>query len=665
MIDTTFFRTIRVVAAVITLTSLAHAPFQLYGATHLRDDQLWSSVVTIDSLVWKGRDGEKKVNRITKDNHFARRLYLDICGRIPTHIELEKFVRDKHPAKRSILIDKLLSSQEYIYHYSTMWAEMLRIPTKGLKDNHYQEYIHWVWERLYKNVKYDDMVYELLTDLGDVRSSPAASYYARDQLTGILDTVNATTRTFLGTRIGCAQCHNHRFDKWTQKQFYQFAATMTKVENKHPDKKVAFFMSRFHYELIEQVLPLNHWDKMVFVPSLNGAHYNQKKKFKFPEDYRYDNARPGDAVQPDIIFEFGNIHSANGTNELTWMAKWLTSEENHQFASMMANRLWKKNCGVAFLEPLDDWKEDVVYKNPDLWKALGDIFIKVDHDIKAFLSILYNTEAYQLAVHERHHVKLENYKAQGAIMRRMSAEQLYDSILTLQHGDLSQYNHLNEDLFAFRRELFTLSDHFIDDLKAIWEKDGRVKDPRTNIQPGLVDLMKEKYKPRIKEIVESYGFNYSENQSKSKNNTMRSMMHLAQSNDMMASTKKVNRKKSVLRAVMIRNSTFLDVFGSTDRQTTEVDSNRAADIQQILLLLNDKHVAKACAHSSYLMRSIRKEKKVKDQITVAYRHIYGRDPTLKEIKFGRHFFKNPIDDHNPWTDYLIAMINSPEFYFIQ
>jgi hypothetical protein len=662
------------VAILLSFVSLWHKPFQLWGATHLADDKLWSSVVTIDSLVWKGREGEKKINDIAKDNIFARRLYLDICGRIPTSAELDDFMKDKHPAKRSILIDTLLSSNEYIYHYSTMWAEMLRIPGKGLKDNYNQEYIHWVWERLYQNAKYDDMVYELVTNIGDVRNSPAANFYARDELTGILDTVNATTRTFLGTRIGCAQCHNHRFDKWTQKQFYQFSAIMNKVVNKHPDKKVGFFMARFHYKLIEEVLPLNHWDRMVFVPSFKGAVYNEKRTLTFPENYRYDNARPGDKVDSEIIFDFGNPKDKSGDNELIRMAKWLTGKDNHQFASMMANRLWKKNCGVAFLEPLDDWKESMVFKNPDLWKALGDIFIKVDYDIKAFLSVLYNTEAYQLAVHERHEVKVDSYKAQGAIMRRMSAEQLYDSILALQHGDLSQHNKFSDDYFAFRREMFDLSDQFIDDLKAIWEKDGRVKDARTNIQPGLVELMKEKYKPRIKKIVEDYGYSYSENKSKSVRYGASNMMMQAQniknmssknSENMMSYNKKRRKARPVLRAVNIRDSKFLSTFGATDRQTTKVDSNRDADIQQILLLLNDRHVSKVCLESSYLMRAISKEKSVKEQISVAYTSIYAREPTLKELKFGLNFFKDPIDKQAPWTDYLIAMINSPEFYFIQ
>ena len=72
---------------------------------------------------------------------------------------------------------------------------------------------------------WDEMVRRMLTAEGSVWDDPAAGYLQRDP--GMpLDVVNNTVRIFLGTRIGCAQCHNHPFDTWTQKQFYEAAAFM-------------------------------------------------------------------------------------------------------------------------------------------------------------------------------------------------------------------------------------------------------------------------------------------------------------------------------------------------------------------------------------------------------------------------------------------------------
>ena len=106
------------------------------------------------------------------------------------------------------------------------------------------------------------------------------------------------------------------------------------------------------------------------------------------------------------------------------------------FARIMGNRLWKRIMGVSLLEPIDDWKDNLDIQNPHLFKALGSVFADLNYDFKAFLSVIFNSEAYQMSIDLKNEFKLEDYKAQGALMKRMSSAQLRDSLLTLQHGEL-------------------------------------------------------------------------------------------------------------------------------------------------------------------------------------------------------------------------------------
>ena len=101
------------------------------------------------------------------------------------------------------------------------------------------------------------------------------------------------------------------------------------------------------------------------------------------------------------------------------------------FAKIMANRLWKRIMGVSLLEPIDDWKDNIEVTNANLFHALGDVFVAVNYDFKAFLTVIFNSEAYQYAIDLRNQFSQDDYKVQGATLKRMSAFQLNDSLLTL------------------------------------------------------------------------------------------------------------------------------------------------------------------------------------------------------------------------------------------
>ena len=165
-------------------------------------------------------------NPPTNDETFCRRIYLDAIGRIPSKDELTTFVSDTEPGKRAKLIDKLLNSEGYNSHTYNWWADILRVQTQGMNGNGAeagQAYAAWVKKAIRSNMPYDQFVRELVTAKGYVWDNGAVGYYMRDA--GMpLDNMSNTAQVFLGTRVVCAQCHNHPFDHWKQTDYYEMAA---------------------------------------------------------------------------------------------------------------------------------------------------------------------------------------------------------------------------------------------------------------------------------------------------------------------------------------------------------------------------------------------------------------------------------------------------------
>ena len=177
----------------------------------------------IDRLV--GADFRRKQIRPlgkATDAEFLRRAYLNSIGRIPSYEEAVSFLSDENPDKRDNLIDSLLGSYGYNMHMFNWWADLLRA-TDEFEDTSGAPYIKWIKDSIAQNKSYKSMVHELISATGGGWQNGAVGYYVRDK--GMLkDNMANTTRIFLGTRIECAQCHNHPFDSWKQMDFYQMAA---------------------------------------------------------------------------------------------------------------------------------------------------------------------------------------------------------------------------------------------------------------------------------------------------------------------------------------------------------------------------------------------------------------------------------------------------------
>ena len=394
-------------------------------------------------------------NAPAPDEVFVRRIYLDVIGRIPTHRETEEFLKAASAHKRAELIDKLLASEGYVQHFFNYWADILRAQTGGSGAGIVgAEYGDFIKDSLRANKPYDVFVRDLITAEGKAWDNPAIGYYMRDR--GMpLDNMANTARIFLGTRMECAQCHNHPFDKWTQMQFYHMAAFTFGMDTNYPgirempgaialmvksrnarearlksgteqertqaaaEEKEARWIGKVLDDLGDRV----RYVKIGFFP---------KRELRLPHDYKYDDAPPKSVVTAATVIG-KPVEISPGSPLLGVYAEWLASPENPRFTTVITNRMWKKVFGLGLIEPVDDITDHTVAENPELMKFLEKQMADSRYDLKAFLRVLFNTSAYQRSVSREEMAAGKAFHFTGPVLRRMSAEQIWDSMITLIH----------------------------------------------------------------------------------------------------------------------------------------------------------------------------------------------------------------------------------------
>ena len=396
-----------------------------------------ASAKQIDRLMQASYDKFKVTpNPMASDETWVRRVYLDVTGTIPNARQVQTFVSSRSADKRTVLIDQLLNSKGYVSHTYNYWADVFRLKDRLAGNNLYSfPYDEWIKVCLEKNVAYDQWVYEMLTATGRIFDNPATGYFLRDE--GMpLDAVNNTVRVFMGTQIGCAQCHNHPFDRWTQKEFYQMAAFTysTKTKIGANDKQV-FGGQNVHSRLKKELEELDKDNRNLITKYRDFTQANlynvvdRKTQLVLPHDYQYDDGKPKDKVEPVSIF----TNTKPGPNDTyrTVFAKWMTSPDNPRFTKTIANRIWKRLFGVGQIEPEDDMRDDTVPENPELMAYLESEMKRVKFDTKEFMRILLNTEAYSREATAEELDLAAVYRFPGPVLRRMTAEQIWDSFCTL------------------------------------------------------------------------------------------------------------------------------------------------------------------------------------------------------------------------------------------
>ena len=586
------------------------------------------------------RSKNLQVPGVTDDATFLRRAFLVAVGRIPTAEEALDFIEIDDPSKRELLVSHLLASEGYSSHMSNWVFDLLRVSDlrNGTPATN-APYRHWVREAVAANMPWDRFATQLLSSTGDGwdMNTAAVGYYTRDF--GMpLDNLSNTMRIFLGKRMECAQCHDDPFGDTERHDFYELAAF---THGQEPIRKK--LMEPIYHELSvgEKYLTDEYhigrmlWDS-VYALSLGG---DGSGRIALPPDYQYRDGKPGDLVAGKT--PFGKMvrmsdrkDKGGGRKEL---ADWMVNKTDDQFAAVIANRMWKRVMGKGVIEPADEYVEAKDSNHPELVKLLSNLMRELNYDLRAFQQVLLLTRTFQFATNPNASVVEGGDDFHGRKIERLSAEQIWDSLITLADGDPDRKP---------RRQL-----------------DDRIKIAGRPVLVGrksMSQLSKEVLALQSQAEVRSY-FDRLVDEIKSDSSAGGdgSMMSMTAAggpgSDAMV-------RASELASPAPRGH-FLYVFGASDREVVD-GASREPNVGQVLSLMNgfvnDRLVSSRAAH---LYKSLEGVESDAEKIRRLYLAILSRTPTDGEMSMMLEELAARGDEG--CRNVVSCLVMSSEFLFLQ
>jgi hypothetical protein len=348
----------------------------------------------IDGLVWsKLQSLGITPSAPTDDSKFLRRVYLDLIGRLPATEEVRSFLADGSPAKRAAVVDALLDRPEYADHWAAHWADLLRPNPYRVGIKAVLNYDNWIRDNFRKNKPYDEFVRELVTAQGSTWRNGATTLF-RDRRSPE-EIAPLVSQLFLGIRLECAKCHHHPFEKWSQEDFYSFAA----------------YFARVGYKGTGLSPPISGGEEMVYTAKSGSV--------KHPIHQRELAPRVLFGSSPELPTEMDPREP---------LATWMTSDQNPYFAKVLVNRIWADLMGRGLVEPVDDIRATNPASNEPLLVALADDFRQHHYDMKHLLRTITTSYVYGLSSlpSDRNIADTRNYSRHYRV--RLRAEVLADAV---------------------------------------------------------------------------------------------------------------------------------------------------------------------------------------------------------------------------------------------
>lgn len=352
----------------------------------------------VDEIVEaKIREGGFTPAAAASDAEFLRRVYLDLAGVVPRVAEAREFLADGRADKRAILIDKLLESPAHATHLANTWRNVL-LPG-GLNPEQINNIVgvqNWLRQRFVENVRYDNLVAELLVASDGGEAGPALYYTSLDVAPEKL--ASSTARIFLGLQIECAQCHDHPFDHWKQRDFWGYAAFFAQLRqpemaNPNPRGRARLL------DLDQGEVKLPNTEEVVLP--------------KYPA---------GDSPGKQEL----------GTRR-EQLAIWMASRSNPFLARAGVNRAWWQLFGRGLVEPVDDLGRHNAASHPEVLDELTTYFVRTGFDLRELYRTLASTAAYQRTSEWTAEPVPPPELYVSMPVKTLTAEQLYDSVNRVLH----------------------------------------------------------------------------------------------------------------------------------------------------------------------------------------------------------------------------------------
>jgi hypothetical protein len=354
---------------------------------------------------------------LADDATFLRRASLLICGTLPAASEAGSFLADTSPEKRERLIDRLLERPEHARYFALLWADLLRNRRGG--DNQMApltlRFHAWIRESLLAKKPFDQFVRELICAEGSAADNPAVVWYQFLENPKLV--VDDLAQVFLGTRMQCARCHHHPFEKWGQEDYWHFANFFSRLQRRDERSSREGF-----------VLTVRSGRSQLGDDEPTSASYKKSYAALQP---------PGGEKVEETTYE----------DPRRRLADWMLAGESPLFAKALVNRYWKHFFGRGLVEPEDDLRETNPPTHPELLDALARDFVAQGYDLRRLTAVICKSAAFQLSAEPRDENRRDRQNFSRFQPRRLPAEVLLDA-LDIAAGTRSSFNGAPRDARA-------------------------------------------------------------------------------------------------------------------------------------------------------------------------------------------------------------------------
>lgn len=318
---------------------------------------------------------------VVDDRQFARRVYLDLVGVLPTPGELTSFVSGRRPDKRERLVAELLADdRRYAEHWLSFWNDLLRNDYRGTGyiDGGRTQISAWLYAALANNMPYDRFVAALVNPVQGAEGFTKGIVWrgvVNASQTPQMQAAQNVSQVFMGVNLKCASCHDSFINDWQLADAYGLAGV-------YADQPL---------EMVECDRPTGKTAPLKFLYSELGT------------------------VDP----------TASKPERLTQLAAALTGPRNGRLPRTIVNRLWARFMGRGIVEPVDDMEQPAW--NADLLDWLAEDLVAHGYDLRKTMARIVTSRAYQrpaVDVPER----VQEYVLRGPAVRRLTAEQFVDAV---------------------------------------------------------------------------------------------------------------------------------------------------------------------------------------------------------------------------------------------
>ncbi len=333
-------------------------------------------------------------SNLSSDGEFLRRAFLVTIGTIPTPEEARAFIEDPDPEKRSRWIRKILERPEYAEFWAVKWGDWIRPNPFRVGGKSVYILDQWLRQQFRQNRPYDEMVQEIMTAQGSThRNGPVVMYRDRrepEELTTLISQI------FLGVRLECAKCHHHPNEKWSQEDFYDFAAYFADLKRKGTG----------------------------ISPPISGS----AEMFYHQPGGKVQHPVTEEIMQPRPLGSSQRIQIPKNEDPRKALAEWMTSPDNPFFARAIVNRVWAELFGQGFVNPVDDFRVSNPVINEPLLDAVAKDFIEHDYDLKYLIGTIMNSRLFQLSSNPNTSNVSDTQNFSRYYRKRISAEALLDAV---------------------------------------------------------------------------------------------------------------------------------------------------------------------------------------------------------------------------------------------